>query len=291
MVQRPMQPTPPPPPDSWEVRRQKELAERERQKMARKRQADMERMNSGQQSNKMFRIEHGPAHETAGEMYRRIKAESKRPKSHAFRKGIMKGFSAAMLAQKAARDDIDKRMNDMQMSDSQMSDAQMNDAKTKDSQMGASRSGFMVEVPEGTPQEDVVKVYESIAAERQTDTDTELDDFRKQVSLSENQMLVRLYNMKGKSTGFGVVDNSPDASLDNAPDFPTLPNGQKPVYMLPDGRTPEQQTKINQSQAKDSQSKQRSADLSPAGRKLPDISHIKEPSREVEHAFEMAGSR
>ena len=277
MVQRPMQPTPPPPPDSWEVRRQKELAERERQKMARKRQADMERMNSGQQSNKMFRIEHGPAHETAGEMYRRIKAESKRPKSHAFRKGIMKGFSAAMLAQKAARDDIDKRM-----SDSQMSDAQMNDAKTKDSQMDASASGFMVEVPEGAQHEDVVKVYESIAAERQTDT--ELDDFRRQVSLGENQTLVRVYNMKGKSTGFGVVDSSPDASFDNVPDLPTLPNGQKPTYMLSNDRAPEQQTKV-------SQSKQRSADLSPAGRKLPDISHIKEPSREVEHVFEMAGSR
>lgn len=258
---------PPPPPDSWEIRRKQEMQKREQQKLAEKRRASREQMEESRRSNKMFHIEHGPDHETAGEMYRRIKAESKRPKSHAFRKGIMKGFGAAMMAQKAARDDINKQLNDAQMDDSHMD---------------MSASGFMVDVPEGTPHEDVVKAYESIAAKRQFDE--ELEDFRKQVTLGENQTLVRTYDMQGKSTGFGVVDDSPEASFDNIPDLPTLPNGQKPTYMLSVRNTPEQQ-------AKTSQPKQKSADLSPAGRKLPDISHIKEPSREAEHVFEMAGSR
>lgn len=265
MSQMPMQP--PPPPDSWEIRRKQEMQKREQQKLAEKHRASRERMEESRRSNKMFHIEHGPDHETAGEMYRRIKAESKRPKSHAFRKGIMKGFGAAMMAQKAARDDINKQLNDAQMDDSHMD---------------MSASGFMVDVPEGTPHEDVVKAYESIAAKRQFDA--ELEDFRKQVTLGENQTLVRTYDMQGKSTGFGVVDDSPEASFDNIPDLPTLPNGQKPTYMRSVRNMPEQQ-------AKTGQSKQKSADLSPAGRKLPDISHIKEPSREAEHVFEMAGSR
>lgn len=250
MRQKPMQPPPPPPPpDSWEVRRQKEMAEREQEKMARKRRASMERANSGQRSGKMFSIEHGPAHETAGEMYRRIKAESKRPKNHAFLKGVMKGFSAAMMAQKAARDDLDKRMRDYQADD-------------------------MDEVAESRP------------------VDTELDDFRAQISLGENQTLVRLRDERGKSTGFGVVDMTEGASLKDAPEMPTLPNGEKPVYIIPDREMNKRHgIPMPELKPKTKQAEHEKADLSPAGRKLPDISHIKEPSRESEHAFEMAGSR
>lgn len=269
MSQRPVQqPAPPPPPDRWGLLRQQEMQKREQEKAMRKRLASKERMESDQRSNKMFHIEHGPDHETAGEMYRRIKAESKRPKSHAFRKGIMKGFSAAMLAQKAAREDMDKQLNDSQ-------EDEMNES--------------MEEMAKDSQHSDVVQDSASAAAEHRVDA--ELEELRRQIELGENQTLVRLYDGRGKSTGFGVVDESPGASFDNMSELPTLPNGQKPKYLIPDHEANKRHGINKSAPQTENPQESKKTDFSPAGRKLPDISHIKEPSHEAEHAFEMVGSK
>lgn len=231
MPQQPVSPS-----DYWSFQQNMEMNRREQMYgLETRRDADekeSEKDSENQSSRKMFHIEQGPEQETAGQMYRRIKAESKRPKNHAFRNGIMKGFFAAVMSQKAAQDDLAKQQSD-------------------------------------SPQTDC----------HEETVDKELEELRKSVQLGEGQTLVRMYHEDGSSE-FGVIDRAPGASPDNVPDLPVLPNGKKPKYVVPD----KEDLKSEQKPASKPVS-QKQPDLTPAGRKLPDISHIKAQETVPDYAF------